>query len=67
VWTHPSFRDCDVYIAGPVGMVTKTVQVLSRRVPADRLHHDPIEALRQARRPTRLNPHSKPAAWSSTL
>ena len=66
VWTHPSFRDCDVYIAGPVGMVTKTVQVLSRRVPGDRLHHDPIEALRQARRPTRLNPHSKPAAWSST-
>jgi NAD(P)H-flavin reductase/hemoglobin-like flavoprotein len=66
VWTHPSFRDCDVYIAGPVGLITKTVQVLSRRVPADRLHHDPIEALRQARRPTRLNPHSKPAAWSPT-
>ena len=62
VWTHPSFRDCDVYIAGPVGLITKIVQVLSRRVPADRLHHDPIEALRQARRPARLNPHSKPAA-----
>jgi NAD(P)H-flavin reductase/hemoglobin-like flavoprotein len=49
VWTHESFRDCDVYIAGPVGLISRTVQVLSRRVPADRVHHDPIEALRLAR------------------
>jgi NAD(P)H-flavin reductase/hemoglobin-like flavoprotein len=49
VWTHESFRDCDVYIAGPVGLISRTVQVLSRRVPADRVHHDPIEALRLPR------------------
>jgi NAD(P)H-flavin reductase/hemoglobin-like flavoprotein len=51
VWTHPSFRDCDVFVAGPAGMVSATVQALSRRVPGDRLHHDPLEALRLARRP----------------
>lgn len=53
VWTHPSFRDCDVYIAGPAGMISATVRALSRRVPADRLHHDPLEALQLARRPHR--------------
>ncbi len=62
VWTHESFRDCDVYIAGPVGLISRTVQVLSRRVPADRVHHDPIEALRLARRPPRLDDRSRPAA-----
>ncbi len=34
VWTHPSFRDCDVYVAGPAGLVSGTVQLLSKRVPA---------------------------------
>jgi NAD(P)H-flavin reductase/hemoglobin-like flavoprotein len=53
VWTHPSFRDCDVYIAGPAGMVSATVKTLSRRVPSERLHHDPLEALQLARRPRR--------------
>jgi NAD(P)H-flavin reductase/hemoglobin-like flavoprotein len=53
VWTHPSFRDCDVYVAGPAGLVSATVKALSRRVPGDRLHHDPLEALQQARRPAR--------------
>ena len=62
VWTHESFRDCDVYIAGPVGLISRTVQVLSRRVPADRVHHDPIQALRLARRPPRLDDRSRPAA-----
>jgi len=62
VWTHESFRDCDVYIAGPVGLISRTVQVLSRRVPADRLHHDPIEALKLARRPPRLSAQNRPAA-----
>jgi NAD(P)H-flavin reductase/hemoglobin-like flavoprotein len=62
VGTHPSFRNCDVCISGPAGMVTRTVQVLSRRVPADRLHHDPIEALRAARQPPLLKRHSKPTA-----
>jgi NAD(P)H-flavin reductase/hemoglobin-like flavoprotein len=53
VWTHPSFRDCDVYVAGPAGMVKSAAQVLSKRVPSGRLHHDPIEALELARRPQR--------------
>jgi NAD(P)H-flavin reductase/hemoglobin-like flavoprotein len=51
VWTHPSFRDCDVYVAGPAPMISATVRVLSRRVPGDRMHHDPLEALELARRP----------------
>jgi hypothetical protein len=53
VWTHPSFRDCDVYVAGPAGLVSATVKALSRRVPSDRLHHDPLDALQVARRPPR--------------
>jgi NAD(P)H-flavin reductase len=48
---HESFRNCDVYIAGPAGLVSVTVAELSRRVPADRLHHDPIDALRLAMDP----------------
>ncbi|HXP18153.1 MAG TPA: globin domain-containing protein [Streptosporangiaceae bacterium] len=51
VGRHPSFRDTDVYISGPWGMVCQTIRVLSRRVPADRLHHDPLHALRAASRP----------------
>jgi NAD(P)H-flavin reductase/hemoglobin-like flavoprotein len=61
VSAHPSFRDCDVYIAGPVGLVTRTVQVLSRRVPADRLHHDPIDELRLASQPPRAGAQNSPA------
>jgi NAD(P)H-flavin reductase/hemoglobin-like flavoprotein len=53
VWTHPSFRDCDVYVAGPAGLVRATAQMLSKRVPAGRLHHDPVEALELAIRPQR--------------
>ena len=48
---HPSFRDCDVYVAGPAPMIAATVAALSPRVPAARLHHDPIDALERARRP----------------
>ena len=55
VWTHPSFRDCDVYVAGPAGMVRATAQMLSKRVPAGRLHNDPVEALELARWPQRQN------------
>jgi NAD(P)H-flavin reductase/hemoglobin-like flavoprotein len=55
VATHPSFRDCDVYVAGPAGLVSATARVLAHRVPADRLHHDPLEALRLAARPPRVD------------
>ncbi len=51
VRTHPSFRDCDVYIAGPAAMIRATMRTLARRVPGDRLHHDPLEALELARHP----------------
>jgi hypothetical protein len=52
VAVHPSFRDCDVYVAGPAGLVAATTAALSGRVPADRLHHDSIDALRRAMRPS---------------
>lgn len=66
VWTHPSFRDCDVYVAGPAGLVSGAVQLLSKRVPAARLHHDPIDALRVARRPQQQEYLSSPAAGTSS-
>ncbi|HUJ04760.1 MAG TPA: globin domain-containing protein [Streptosporangiaceae bacterium] len=52
---HPSYRDCDVYVAGPAGLVSATVTALASRVPADRLHHDPIDALEQAQRPAKVD------------
>jgi NAD(P)H-flavin reductase/hemoglobin-like flavoprotein len=62
VRTHPSFRDCDVYVAGPAGLVSSAAQLLARRVPSGRLHHDPIEALQLARRPARMDHLSPPPA-----
>jgi NAD(P)H-flavin reductase/hemoglobin-like flavoprotein len=50
VAAHPSFRDTDVYLSGPYGMVASTARALSRRVPAGRLHHDPLPALAAASR-----------------
>jgi NAD(P)H-flavin reductase/hemoglobin-like flavoprotein len=55
VATHPSFRDCDVYVAGPAGLVSAADRVLANRVPADRLHHDSLEALQLAARPPRVD------------
>ncbi len=51
VWTHPSFRDCEVYVAGPAAMISATARALSRRVPGDRMHHDSLAALELARHP----------------
>lgn len=62
VWTHPSFRDCDVYVAGPAGLVSSAATSLSKRVPAGRLHHDPLEALELAGHVRRRPPASRPAA-----
>jgi hypothetical protein len=62
VWTHPSFRDCDVYDAGPAGLVSSAATSLSKRVPAGRLHHDPIEALELAGQLRRRPRASRPAA-----
>jgi NAD(P)H-flavin reductase/hemoglobin-like flavoprotein len=53
--THPSFRDCDIYVAGPAGLVSAADRVLARRVPAERMHHDSLEALRLAARPPRVD------------
>ena len=52
---HPSYRDCDVYVAGPAGLVSATVSALASRVPAGRLHHDPVDLLEQAQRPGRVD------------
>jgi NAD(P)H-flavin reductase/hemoglobin-like flavoprotein len=48
VSAHPSYRSTDVYISGPVGMVRETLRTLASRVPANCLHHDPLDALRAA-------------------
>jgi NAD(P)H-flavin reductase/hemoglobin-like flavoprotein len=45
VRTHTSFRNTEVYVAGPAGLVGATVRALASRVPADRFHHDPLDAL----------------------
>jgi NAD(P)H-flavin reductase len=45
---HASFKDTDVYVSGPVGLVEATVAALRPRVPPGRLHHDPVELLRDA-------------------
>jgi NAD(P)H-flavin reductase/hemoglobin-like flavoprotein len=55
VATHPSFRDCDVYVAGPAGLVSAADRVLAHRVPANRMHHDSLDALRLAARPPRVD------------
>ncbi len=54
VRTHPSFRDTDVYLAGPAGLVSATIMALASRVPADRFQHDPLDALLAANRPPPL-------------
>lgn len=48
---HASFRDTEVYVAGPAGLVSATVRALANRVPSDRFHHDPLDALTAASRP----------------
>jgi NAD(P)H-flavin reductase/hemoglobin-like flavoprotein len=48
---HPSFRDTEVYVAGPAGLVSATTRALAARVPADRFHHDPLDLLRGAGQP----------------
>jgi NAD(P)H-flavin reductase len=45
---HASFRDTDVYVTGPAGLVTATARALTGRVAPERLHHDPLDALRAA-------------------
>lgn len=45
---HPSFRDTDVYLGGPAPMITAMRAALASRVPADRLHHDPLALLAAA-------------------
>lgn len=48
---HASFRNTEVYVAGPAGLVSATVRALAHRVPSDRFHHDPLDALMAASRP----------------
>jgi NAD(P)H-flavin reductase/hemoglobin-like flavoprotein len=51
VKTHASFRNTEVYVAGPAGLVSATVQALAHRVPSERFHHDPLDLLQAASRP----------------
>lgn len=48
---HESYRNTEVYVAGPAGLVSATVRALANRVPSDRFHHDPLDALTTASRP----------------
>jgi len=48
---HASFRNTEVYAAGPAGLVSATVRALANRVPSGRFHHDPLDALMTASRP----------------
>jgi NAD(P)H-flavin reductase/hemoglobin-like flavoprotein len=48
---HESFRNTEVYVAGPAGLVSATVRALANRVPSERFHHDPLDALMAASRP----------------
>ncbi len=52
VKAHPSFRDTDVYVAGPAGLISATRKALAARVPSDRFHHDPLDLLTAASRPS---------------
>jgi NAD(P)H-flavin reductase/hemoglobin-like flavoprotein len=52
VTKHTSFRNTEVYLAGPAGLVSATVRALANRVPSDRFHHDPLDALMAASRPS---------------
>jgi NAD(P)H-flavin reductase/hemoglobin-like flavoprotein len=51
VGKHASFRNTEVYVAGPAGLISATVRALANRVPSDRFHHDPLDALMAASRP----------------
>jgi NAD(P)H-flavin reductase len=47
---HASFRNTEVYVAGPAGLVSATVRALANRVPSGRFHHDPLDVLMAASR-----------------
>ncbi|HEY3904992.1 MAG TPA: globin domain-containing protein [Streptosporangiaceae bacterium] len=54
VKSHPSFRNTEVYLAGPASMISATRRTLSARVPSDRFHHDPLDVLVAASRPVAI-------------
>lgn len=45
---HPSFRDTDVYLAGPEAMIGSLRRALADRVPASRVHYDSFGPLAAA-------------------
>ena len=49
--SHASFRNTEVYLAGPASMISATRRTLSARVPSDRFRHDPLDVLVAASRP----------------
>lgn len=36
------FRNCEAYICGPPGMVSRTAALLAGSIPASQIHHDPL-------------------------
>ena len=54
VKSHQSFRNTEVYLAGPASMISATRRTLSARVPSDRFHHDPLDVLVAASRPVAI-------------
>lgn len=54
---HGLFDDAEVYICGPGPMVVQTALALSGQVPAERIHHDPVQAAQDA-------PAGSAAGWT---
>jgi NAD(P)H-flavin reductase/hemoglobin-like flavoprotein len=54
VRSHASFRNTEVYLAGPASMISATRRTLAARVPSDRFHHDPLDVLVAASRPVAI-------------
>ena len=51
-----SWRDCDVFVSGPPGMVRATLRVLARRASGEHLYCDPHETPRPGCPPDRAQP-----------
>jgi NAD(P)H-flavin reductase len=41
---HAACENREVFISGPAAMVTEAVRMLSRRIPRQHIHHDPLDA-----------------------
>lgn len=44
---HAELTDCEAFISGPDAMVALAARLLASRLPADRIHHDPLSGYRE--------------------